>query len=243
MPPVWQKGQVVSIVDETPNTKRFFISVPELNSFDFKAGQFVTLDLPIHEKPSKRWRSYSIASAPDGTNQFELLISYLEGGAGTHYLFNSVQEGTEMIFRGPLGVFQLPDQIDRDIFMICTGTGIAPFRSMTRYLLNQQVAHKQLFLLFGCRHKADLLYFDEMKQMEKDHPSFHYLPTLSREEWPGARGYVHEIYERICGDAGGPAKYPALFYLCGWKNMVNEAKQRIMGMGYGKDAIKQELYG
>jgi CDP-4-dehydro-6-deoxyglucose reductase len=68
----WRTGIVTRIQDETYNTKRFWIQVPELETFDFIPGQFVTLDLPIHEKPNKRWRSYSIASPPDGSNTFEL---------------------------------------------------------------------------------------------------------------------------------------------------------------------------
>ena len=72
----WQKGIVTRIEDETYNTRRFWIELPEMSSFDFIPGQFVTIDLPIHEKPNKRWRSYSIASWPDGTNVIELLIVY-----------------------------------------------------------------------------------------------------------------------------------------------------------------------
>ena len=130
----WRTGKVVKIEKSTENIRRFFIQVPELKSFDFKPGQFVTLDLPIHEKKNKRWRSYSIASVPDGTNIFELVIVLLEDGAGTTYLFNEVAEGSELILRGPQGVFTLPEAIEKDLFFICTGTGIAPFRSMAHYI-------------------------------------------------------------------------------------------------------------
>src|SRR6202795_2090365 len=58
----WRTGKVIRIKDETSDTRRFWVEVPEMSSFDFIPGQFVTLDLPIHEKPNKRWRSYSIAS-------------------------------------------------------------------------------------------------------------------------------------------------------------------------------------
>ena len=77
----WQTGKVIRIEDATYNTKRFWIQLPEVQSFDFKPGQFVTLDLPIHEQKNKRWRSYSIASWPDGSNVIELVIVLLEGGA------------------------------------------------------------------------------------------------------------------------------------------------------------------
>src|ERR671921_424456 len=135
----WRKGVVTQVEDETYNTRRFWIQVPELSSFDFTPGQFVTLDLPIHEKPAKRIRSYSIASWPDHTNTFELLIVLLDGGAGTTYLFNEVHEGSEITLRGPQGVFVLPETIDRDLFFICTGTGIAPFRSMVYYIHNNNI--------------------------------------------------------------------------------------------------------
>ena len=124
----WRTGTVIRIENVTSNTRRFFIKVKDIESFDFKAGQFVTLDLPIHEKINKRWRSYSIASWPDGTNVFELLIVLLEGGVGSTYLFNEVKVGSELTFRGPQGVFVLPERIDRDLFFICTGTGIAPIQ-------------------------------------------------------------------------------------------------------------------
>ena len=67
----WQKGRIVRIEDETASTKRFWIEMPEITRFDFVPGQFITLELPIHEQQSKRARSYSIASAPDGTNVVE----------------------------------------------------------------------------------------------------------------------------------------------------------------------------
>ncbi|MBL7730885.1 MAG: FAD-dependent oxidoreductase [Chitinophagaceae bacterium] len=234
----WRKGIVTRIEDYTHNTKRFWIQVPELEQFDFKPGQFVTLDLPIHEKPNKRWRSYSIASWPDGTNVFELLIVLAQGGAGTNYLFNEVREGDELSLRGAQGVFTLPDTITEDIFLICTGTGIAPFRSMVQYLkLHNRPIHN-IHLVFGCRKKEDLLYYDELKKLEEQLQGFHYHPTLSREHWEGQHGYVHPVYESLCHD-----RQPARFLLCGWKHMVDEAKKRILEMGYTNKDIHLELYG
>jgi glycine betaine catabolism B len=130
----WRKGKVIRIENETAVTKRYFIEVPELDVFDFIPGQFVTLDLPIHEKLNKRMRSYSIASWPDGTNVFELIIVLDKIGAGTNYIFEEVKIGSELVFRGAQGVFKLKEPIEKDLFLICTGTGIAPFRSMVQVI-------------------------------------------------------------------------------------------------------------
>src|SRR5690606_41267226 len=124
----WRTGRVIRIENETYNTRRYWIEVPEVESFDFKPGQFVTLDLPIHEKPNKRWRSYSIASWPDGTNVFELVIVLVPNGSGSQYFFHQVTVGTELTFRGPLGVFTLPEKIEKSIILICNATAIATFR-------------------------------------------------------------------------------------------------------------------
>lgn len=234
----WRKGIIIRIEEYTHNTRRYWVQVPELEKFDFIPGQFVTLDLPIHEKPNKRWRSYSIASWPDGTNVFELLIVLAQGGLGTQYLFTQVGVGSELTFRGAQGVFTLPEKMDRDIFLVCTGTGIAPFRSMVRHLELHRVPFQHIHLIFGCRTRQDLLYYDELKQLERDLPGFHYHPTLSRERWEGHHGYVHPVYQELLA-----GRQPASFFLCGWKHMIDEAKKNLLEMGYDKKDIHLELYG
>lgn len=246
--PPWRTGTVIKIVNETYNTRRYFIQINECSNFGFKAGQFVTLDLPIHEKPGRRWRSYSIASHPDGSNVIELLIVLLEGGAGSTYIFNEVTVGSTLSLRGPQGNFVLPDIIPLDLFLICTGTGIAPFRSMMFDIIQKNIPHKKIYLVFGCRTQKDLLYYDEMKQLENQLPSFQFIPTLSREKWEGHSGYVHDIYKSIC-DVNKHActalenVAPACFFLCGWKFMIQDAREKILAMGYDKTAIRFELYG
>ncbi|HLG04077.1 MAG TPA: oxidoreductase, partial [Bacteroidia bacterium] len=87
--------------------------------------------------------------------------------------------------------------------------------------------------------EKDIVYRKELEELEKEHPEFKFIPTLSRadDSWSGRKGYVHAIYEEIFSD-----KRPALFYLCGWSNMLKEARERLVAMGYDKKAIKFEEY-
>ena len=234
----WRTGKIIRIEDETTITKRFWIEVPELTSFEFIPGQFVTFDLPIHEKANKRLRSYSIASWPDGTNIFELIIVRDLRGVGTNYLFEEVNVGSELSFRGPQGVFTLKEPLDKDLFLICTGTGIAPFRSMIHHINNQHISHKNIYLVFGCRTKNNLLYYEEMKNLAESVEGFRYIPVLSREQWEGHTGYVHAVYEELCINRNS-----ANFLLCGWRGMIDEAKKRILDMGYESKDIHLEIYG
>ncbi len=237
----WYDSKIIKIEDESSTTKRFWVEVEGVDKIDFQAGQFVTMDLPIHEKRLKRWRSYSIANAPDGTNILEFCIVLLEGGAATEYLFNEAKIGTAIRFKGPSGGFVLPDKIDSDLVMICTGTGVAPFRSMIHDLLNTKKSFKRIHLIFGTRYEEGILYREEFEKLVEEVPSFEYSIALSRAtDWNGVKGYVHQIYM----DQHEQSRPDVDFYICGWSNMIDEAVENlILKLGYDKSQVHYELYG
>jgi ferredoxin-NADP reductase len=238
MPYSFYNAEVVDIIDVTPLVKRYFFKISDFEHFNFAPGQFVMLDLPIVSKITTR--SYSIASAPAG-NIIELVISLNAEGLGTPYLFNEVKIGSKLPLSQPAGKFMKPPVAnDIDLCLICTGTGIAPFRSFLKDLIHKNTPYKSINLIFGTRHEKDVLYKEEMEELSRIMPNFSFTTVLSREENPaytGKRGYVHEIYKELYAD-----KRPAHFYLCGWKVMIKEAIQHLQDMGYDKKAIKFELY-
>jgi len=239
----WKPAVITRIEQRSPTVRSFWVALPDREQLDFRPGQFLTLDLPISEKRRERWRSYSIASTPDGSNEAELCIVQLPGGKGTEYLFEGAEVGTEVMTKEPGGVFTLPERpLDYDVVMICTGTGVAPFRSMLKQRLGHETRH--FHLIYGCRTPADLLYREEFEALMEEFPNFTYTVTLSREgatdtEFEALDGYVHQVYER---DYATPR--PDLrFYLCGWSQMVDEARERLLALGYREEQVVLELYG
>jgi CDP-4-dehydro-6-deoxyglucose reductase len=116
---------------------------------------------------------------------------------------------------------------------------------MMHHIHNHRLPHKDIYLIFGTRSQKDLLYYEELKQLAAAEPGFHFIPTLSREQWDGCCGYVHSAYESIIQQKkNGSEELPLVnFMLCGWKAMVDEAKERILKLGYTKKEIHLELYG
>jgi ferredoxin-NADP reductase len=233
-------SEVIDIIDETPNVKRFFFRVPEFEHYDFHAGQFVMLDLPLNSKVNTR--AYSIASAPDGSNTFELIIVLKEDGLGTPYLWKNIRIGSQIPVTKALGKFMgpRPQSFETDLCFVCTGTGIAPFRSIVHDIIRYNIPHKNINLIFGCRFQHDITYRKEFEELQDKLPGFNYIPILSRkgdESWKGEVGYVHGVYQKLYSD-----KTPCTFYLCGWKVMIMEARQNLLDMGYDKKEIKFELY-
>ena len=228
----WIDAQISSIQLLTKNTRKFTIQFNE--NFDFIPGQFIQIKL------NNIVRSYSIASFSLEKNKLELIIVKVEDGKLTPILFNDTVVGDKIQVRGPKGKFILPDDTQRDIFFICTGTGLAPFKSILDHLNITQKFPRNLYLIFGTRTKHDLLFYEEISEIEQNQPHFNYIPVLSRQEWDGSSGYVHKEYKEIINNS--KPKDP-LFYLCGWKNMVSEAKQNILDFGYNRKNIKLEVYG
>ena len=228
---------VTKIISETDLVKRFFFKVSDEYTFDFKPGQFVMLLLPIESKYQNR--SYSIASPPFGDNTFELAIVLNPKGLGTPYLWEKVEIGSAIEVSKPLGKFILQEPIEEDICFIGTGTGIAPLRSMILHIINNNIPYKNIYLIFGNRWEKDILYFKEFKELAEDHKNFNFIPVLSRDNpgWTGKKGYVHEIYQEIFSD-----KRNATFYMCGWKDMLKDARLNLEKMGYDKKKIKFESY-
>jgi len=228
---------VIDVIDESDVVKRYVIKFPDEVSFSFKAGQFVMLDLPIASKVTNR--AYSIASAPADNNTFELAIVKNPDGIGTPYIFDHIKTGSMVKCTKALGKFGLPENIETDLCFVCTGTGIAPLRSMSHYIFEKNIPHKNIYLVFGNRWVKDILYRKEMEELAGKYKEFKFIPVLSRDNpgWTGGRGYVHPVYEELFSD-----KRSALFYVCGWPDMIKEARHRIEAMGYDRKQIKFELY-
>lgn len=241
MPTTWYDGRVKKSEPIAPQVNHFSVEVPELQSFDFKAGQFITMDLPIGDKRLQRWRSYSIANAPDGSNVLEFCIVRTDNGIATKYLFEEVQPGSALRFKGPDGGFVLPDSIEKDLVFICTGTGVAPFRSMLHDLKISGKPHRNIHLIFGTRTQSDILYRAEFEELTRTMPGFRYDIALSRQpDWSGYRGHVHQIYMEHYKDVRPDVD----FYICGWSNMIDEAVANLLlTLGYARSQIHYELYG
>jgi len=234
-------GLLTEIIKETDKNWRFVIENPLYDEIKYIPGQLIQLATKDLENPGEViGRNYSLSSWPDGSNKLEIIVTNLVGGKMCDYLFNRAEVGDEILYRGPMGIFTLPDVIDRDIYFVSTGSGISPFRSMLNYIADNKVPTKKLKLFFGTRTKADICYYEEMLELEKRIPNFEYVPCLSQEKWEGHNGYVHTAYLPELATAD---KKPLIYY-CGWTKMIEEGKGYLDDLGYKmQEDIRIEIFG
>ena len=212
--------------------------------FVFEAGQWVSFVLPLAEGEARR--AYSIASAPDGSANFEVAVTRVADGPGSTFL-HELPVGSTLRAIGPQGFFTRAPRANHPSLFVGTGTGVTPLRSMIRSALAAGET-APLTLLFGVRRESDCLYREELEALEKQHSNFHAYYSISQAgpEWPGRRGYVQTHAEGLwrelegSGAAGGTAPH---VYTCGLERMVSAVRDLLRRqMGVDRKQVHSERY-
>ena len=203
---------------------RFALRAP--GEISFKAGQFVSFVVTNPKTNRTVTRPYSIASPPSQRNGVTLVLNLVKEGPGSTYLFG-LREGDQVEFKGAAGTFYLRDEADRDVLLVATGTGIAPFRSMLYDLADKQFP-RAVTLFWGLRSQKDLYYQDELAALAKRLANFTAVTTLSRPEpgWTGEAGRVTRLAEERVRSVSNLA-----VYLCGNSGMLQDVSEIINKKG------------
>ncbi len=223
----------------TPNVKQCFFVREEGKLLDFIPGQFVTLMLPSADGVKRR--SYSIASVP-GEQNLEVAISYVKGGYASELLFN-LQPGQSVPAMGPVGKLILQEEPVKRIFLVGTGTGVAPYRAMLPMLAQKlQQGDFQVILLQGVQYRKDLLYGDDFLAFADTHPNAQFFAHYSREDLSDARSYECKGY--VQQHFSGLSLHPEhdVVYLCGNPNMIDAAFELLQAQGLPSKNIRREKY-
>ncbi len=221
------------IIQETSKISRFFLKATESVEFQFEPGQFIMLKHPDWVDTAES-RSYSLANLETRTNELEICVVLNESGKFTPWLF-ALQVGAKIESSMPVGTFVFrEDEHNGSEVFICTGTGIAPFRSMITKALQLK---RKVYLIFGNRFLRDIPYHKDWLELAAQNPLFTYFPVLSREEYGQYKGYVHAVYQDILKAETDPR-----IYVCGWQEMCVEARERLKSMGFNRRQYFFEQY-
>jgi CDP-4-dehydro-6-deoxyglucose reductase, E3 len=210
-------------------------------SFDFQAGQWVSLVLPLAEGEARR--AYSIASAPDGSPGFEVAVTRVEGGPGSTYL-HELPIGATLRTIGPQGFFTRPRAAGHPALFVGTGTGVTPLRSMIKDALGAGET-SPMTLLFGVRYESDRLYREELEELQAKHPNFRAYYTISRADpsWQGLTGYVQTHAERLWRELEAKGAGAPHIYICGLERMVGAVRDLLRKkMGVERKQVHSERY-
>ncbi|MCC6001271.1 MAG: ferredoxin--NADP reductase [Pararhodobacter sp.] len=159
-------------------------------SLRFRSGEFVMLGL-ADETGKPLLRAYSIAS-PAWDDALEFYSIKVPDGPLTSRL-QHIQPGDQIILRPkPVGTLVLDALLPgKRLWMLATGTGIAPFASLIR---DPETYEKfdSVILMHTCRQVAELAYGRDLVENLQNDPligemvagKLRYYPTTTREDSP-----------------------------------------------------------
>jgi ferredoxin-NADP reductase len=238
---VWQQATVVAFTLETPSVKVFRLRPAEWHGFT--AGQHVDIRLTAPDGYQAE-RSFSIASAPDGSGLIDLAIDKIDDGEVSPFFHEVVEIGDEIELRGPIGGHFIWSAGDGGpLLLIAGGSGLVPLMSMLRY---RAVAAPEIpaTLIYSARRNEDLIWRDELFRRAAQDPNFTLLATLSRETTPieGARlGRIDRaLLDAALASLPAP---PATTFICGSNPFVSAASTFVLDAGVPFASIKTERYG
>jgi ferredoxin-NADP reductase len=233
----WRLGSVAAIRDETPTVRSFTLDVSGWPGH--RAGQHVDVRLTA-EDGYQAERSYSIASAPDGT-RVELTVERLDEGEVSPYLTNELRAADQIELRGPVGGYFVwePSQ-GGPLLLVGGGSGVVPLMAMIR-LRDSTGSDAEARLLVSSRGWDDIIYRDELERRNGD--GLTVVHTLTRSQPDDWTGYARRVDAEMLEDVGpSPAERPRA-YVCGPTPFVEGVAEALVQLGHEPQAIKTERFG
>lgn len=207
---------------------------------DFEPGQWITVGLPgvVDERGKPLKRVYSLASPP-GLDHVELYVKHVDDGRFTTPLWGRGPGDQVWLDPRIQGGFTLePVPPGKDVVLVATGTGLAPYVSMLKHLAGRGRWHRAV-VIHGVRRRDELGYRGWLEDLAASDPAVTYLPVVSREPpgpgWTGLRGRVQQVfdadtYERAVRAPLDPSRCHV--FLCGNPAMIDDMEQLLARLGF-----------
>jgi len=236
------KYTIETITDVRPWTDNLFsFRTTRDRGYRFVPGQFARLGVPGAAEGSIVWRAYSIASAAHDEH-LEFFSVVVPGGAFTSRL-SKLRQGDEIFVERRSYGFLTTDRFEagKDLWMLATGTGLAPFLSILHDFATWE-SYDNLILVQSVRTQPELAYEDLIRSFDKSEyyaqfaHKLRYARIVTREPVPGTlRDRVTKLLASGVLEENIGLKLDhdrSRIMLCGNPEMVEDSRKLLSERGF-----------
>jgi ring-1,2-phenylacetyl-CoA epoxidase subunit PaaE len=235
------KTTIKEITHETANAVSVLFHIPENQekTFQFTAGQYITLQKEIYGETVRR--AYSICSTPQ-SDEIRVAIKAVEKGVFSSYATSELKVGDAIEISAPEGRFQLQPQPNKNYIAFAAGSGITPILSMLKTVLENEPS-ASFTLVYGNRTVAETMFYAELLALKQQYPNFQLEFICSRERQENAlfgridkaftNFFVKNKYKDTSFDSA---------YLCGPEEMIHTVSDTLKEAGFSAENIHFELF-
>ncbi len=208
----------------------------------FGAGKYLTVFEEIDGMPVTR--AYSISSSPKDSleGRYVLTIKLVEGGLVSRFIFDNWTQGREVEVSAPAGNFEYQELRDaKKVICIAGGSGITPFLSMANAIADGDEDF-EMTLLYGSRSFDNILFFEELAELEKKCDKIKVVHVLSAEDKDiegTEKGFITaELIKKYA-----PENEEYSVFLCGPQQMYEFVDKELEKLNLPKKFVRHEMFG
>jgi ring-1,2-phenylacetyl-CoA epoxidase subunit PaaE len=236
--------QVKEVVNETEDCVTIYFWHPLSEQIKYKAGQFITVIVPVEGKKVRR--SYSMSTSPHTDTSIGITVKRVLGGLVSNYLNDRVKVGDFLEVVEPLGNFYVePDAGNaRHLVLFAAGSGITPMMSIMKSILKME-PESRVTLIYGNRMEGSIIFKDKIEELERtyrDRLKVHHIISRPSEYWVGQVGRISQgISIRFMKDSYTDFSKDN-FYLCGPEGMMEDVIKGLNIYNVAKSQIHRENF-
>jgi ferredoxin-NADP reductase len=231
--------QCVAVVPDGPDTFSFSFRAPSGAWFDYRPGQFLTLELPLPGGPIHR--TYTMSSSPSRPLSITLTVKAAGASVGTRWMLDNLRPGMRIKATGPGGIFVPDVPADRKLLLISAGSGVTPMMSMATYRYDLGGDPDVCFVQCA-RRPSELVFRRQLEAMARRVPTIklHYVVTQDDpyDAWTGYRGNFNQLMLGLMA----PDYLEREVYCCGPEPFMQSVREMLIGFGFDMDHYHQEAF-
>lgn len=236
---------VKDIVKETHDTISIVFEQPKAGPISYKAGQFLTLIVPVNGKEIRR--AYSLCSSPFTDNDLAVTVKRVEDGLMSNWLADKLTVGDTIKVMEPMGQFTTTFSPDakRHIIMFAGGSGITPMMSLIKSTLFKE-PNSIVSLIYCNRDIESVIFKDILDEMQtRDEGRLHVINVLDNApmNWQGYSGLLnHDMLTKLFERIPDWGLENTMYLMCGPEGMMKNVDSLLEARHIPKEKIFRESF-
>lgn len=237
--------RVKEVIHETSEAITIVFEQPAGGDIPYKAGQFLTLIVPVQGREVRR--AYSLCSSPFVEKDLAVTVKRVENGMMSNWIADNLRVGGTMRVMEPMGQFttEYDASRKRHIIMFGGGSGITPMMSIIKSILLKET--ESIVSLIYCNRDIDSIIFkDALEKLQTKYEGrLHVIHVLDNApmNWQGYSGLLnHDMLSRLFERIPDWGIENSTYLMCGPEGMMKNVDSLLSLLHIPKEKIFKESF-
>lgn len=234
--------RVTNIVSLNEHTYQIELLAPKETSLNYRAGQYLKLELDVNQDGKPLWLSYTISSRfnPEQANRVSLIIQITSEFSGKVIDCLSSVKASEgaLKIRLAMGKAFLQTELDKPHLLVAAGSGISKIKCITEEILHKS-PDTHIDIYWSNRSSKDFFLLEQFQDWATQYKNLRFTKILesAQSEWTGRVGYLYEVIQQDFSELKN-----ASVYLCGSAQMVYGTIDQLKSQGLEEESCYSDVF-